>query len=254
MTEMTQAQGAPSGAAQADRGVATGGTVANASVTSVDGSQKQQIDWSQVDWSAVPWEQVNVPIDMIPQVKKMQGSLNKKQTQAEKAAAQERSRREALEQQLEAFRQIAAGTAPELNDQFQQATLAQRTQMLEKELGSIQQVEQKQEALAAMAEHFELDPELFAGAESIYDAVDIMGGYWKLQTTQLQEQLADMQRKLAAAIDPVSTPDRGASAGANDYQTQYDELMKSYHGDKAAKVRKEAEAKGLTIDLTSWRK
>lgn len=256
MTEVTQTPGGSSGA---DRGVAAGGSVAQGgTVTSVD-NKTSAIDWKSVDWSAVPWDQVEVPgIEKIPAVRKMQGTLNKQAEQHKREAARERAQREALQQQLAELRQVAAGTAPELMDQFQQVELRTKAQMLERQIGDIQQVEERTKALSAMAEHFEVDPELLLGAENVYDAVDILGGYWKLQNTNLSTQLAEMQRQLTALTartnDPVSNPDNGATASANDFQTRYNEHMRSYHGDKAAAVRREAEAKGVTLDLSAWRK
>lgn len=252
MSELTpqggQASALPSGS---NRGVAPSGTDANGTVTQND-TVVPAFDLSTVDWATVDIKN----IEKIEPVRKMQQTKDKLVAEAKREASKAQRETQSLKQQLEMMKQMLQGNAPEIIPQFQAVQNQAMVQQLEENLRDYESVGQKEEAFGLMAKRFGVDPELLLSANDPYEAFDIIGDYYLASHAQQAQQLVSLQQQMQAiqarSTDPVSSPDSG-STSVGSLQTEYDQHMKTFHGDKAAAIRRKAEAQGLTLDLSRWR-
>ena len=219
-------------------------------------TQAPAIDWKTFDWEAhvddIPWDKLDVKrIEKIPTVRKMQQSHERFLKDQQRQAQQEA---EVLRQQLQQYQQIVTGQDPDLGQRLQgvaqQGDVFRMQQQLERY--------QEMEARKLIAQKYEVPEEVvfgfMGGPEEVMTQVLEYQNLNRVNTTQtLQQQLADMQKKLDAftrqKTDPAANADIGiAQPATSAYQTQWEALVKEGRGTEAGKLYRDALEKGVTIN------
>jgi hypothetical protein len=224
--------------------------------TGTDTSPVQQsFDWGTLDFTAAPEDVLaKVPLDKHPGARKMQSSLRKQAAQQEAKYKQELA---LAQEQISQMTQMIQGQMPDAADRFEQIRQKARMSQLESIVQETEAEKARRQAIDKLVETYDVDPNLLEDVEDGYDAFDRIIKADKLRYTQLDIQLKAMQSQLAALTrasnDPAASPDTRSGGTSNNYQDQYDALMKAYRGDEASKLRRKAEAEGATIDLMRWR-
>lgn len=216
-----------------------------------------EIDWNKVDWQAnadkIPWDKIDAKrIEQIPNVRKMQSTYERRMKELERQSRQEA---ETLRQQLTQYQQLIAGQDPEMAGKLQGIHQQGETLRLQQQLEHYQEME----ARKALAQQYEIPEDVVFGFQG--GPTEVMSqilDYQRLQRTErtstLEQQLADMQRKLDALTrrnaDPSANSDVNvAQPSGSHFQTQWDKLMQERRGDEAARLAKEARDKGLPLKI-----
>lgn len=221
------------------------------------------VDWEKIDLSTVPWDKIGdkVPIDKLPGAQKMQSSLRQQIAALQAQAQQAQADLVATRKQAESFAGLVAKQGPQYQQQV--AAIQQESQVAQ--LQAQLAMYQRQEALKQMAQHYQVPEQVILDQpldrpEQAYEAVI---NYYRTQAqtggSSLQQQVADLQRQLAALSaaksDPAANADRGAAAPSTNLQALYDEAAKALDGPKAEQIARQAETAGITLDLESaWRR
>lgn len=216
---------------------------------------QQSFDWGTIDFAAAPEDVLaKVPLDKHPGARKMQSSLRRQATQTEAKYKQELA---LAQEQITQMTQMIQGQMPDAADRFEQIRQKARMSQLESIVQETEAEKSRRQAIEKMVETYDVDPSLLEDVEDGYDAFDRIIKADKLRYAQLDGQLKTMQAQLAALTrasnDPTASPDTRSGGASNNYQDQYDALVKSYRGDEASKLRRKAEAEGVPIDPLRWR-
>lgn len=214
------------------------------------------IDWKTFDWAShadtLPWESIDVKnIEKIPNVKKMQSTYERKLKETQRQAQQEA---EVLRQQLQQYQQIVSGQDPDLAQRLQGVTQQGDVLRMQQQLERYQEIE----ARKLIAQKYEVPEEVvfgFAGGpEEVMTQVLEYQNLNRVNTTQtLQQQLAEMQKKLEAftrqKTDPAANADITVAAPATSvYQTQWESLVAEGRGTEAGQLYRDALSKGININ------
>ena len=217
-------------------------------------TESPSIDWNKVDWSVhadkIPWDKLEKNIEKLPNVRKMQSTYERRMKDLERQSRQEN---EGLRQQLQQYQQLIAGQEPELAGKLQGIHQQSETLRLQQQLEHYQEVE----ARKALAQQYEIPEDIVFGfqggpTEVMSQILDFQRLQRVEKTSTLEQQLADMQRKIDALTrrnsDPAANADVNvAQPSGSHFQTQRETLVKAGRGDEASRLMREAQAKGLTI-------
>lgn len=232
---------------------------AGTQTTTAPAGAVQDVDWAKFDWEAnadkVPWDKLDVKrIEQIPNVRKMQQSHERRMKELERQARQER---EVLQQQLNQFQQMIAGTNPELAQQMQSVTQQADYYRDRQQLERYQELE----ARRLIAQQYEIPEDTVMGFqggpdEVLSQAMDYQRTHSVQQRSEFQKQIENLQRQLDALTrqrsDPAANQDVNvATPAGSHYQTTWEQLVKDGKGDEAERIRREAQAKGLTLQYES---
>lgn len=225
--------------------------------------QPAAVDWEKVDFASVPWDKIGdkVPIDKLPGAQKMQSSLRQQIADLQRQAQQAQAETAAARKQAEQFAGLVSKQGPQYQQQVEAITAQSQMAQLQAQLAMYQ----RQDALKQMAQHFQVPETVILDRpldrpEQAYEAVI---DYYRTQAQTgghtLQQQVAELQRQLAAITagktDPAANADRGAAAPSTNLQALYDEAARALDGPKAEQIARQAETAGVTLDLESaWRK
>lgn len=229
--------------------------------TSVAGNEAQAqsttpvIDWSTLDFSQAPEDVLaKVPLDKHPGARKMQGSLRKQTAQVE---AKYKADLALAQEQITKLTELISGQMPESTSQVTAIQERARMRQLEAIVQETEAEKVRRQAIEKMAETYEVDPTLLEDAGDGYEAYERVISAKTLQFAAMKQQMDAMQKRLEAlsraSTDPAANVDTTTGRPGNNYQEQYDALMKKFRGDEASKLRRKAEAEGVQIDLLRWR-
>ena len=219
-----------------------------------------EIDWNKVDWQAhadkIPWDKLEKRIEQLPNVRKMQSTYERRMKELERQSRQEA---ETLRQQLTQYQQLIAGQEPELASKLQGIHQQGETLRLQQQLEYYQEVEGRK----AIAEKYDIPEDVVMGFQGGLNDVLLQAmDYQRLQrvekTSTLEQQLADMQKKIDALTrqrsDPAANADVNvAQPSGSHFQTEWERLVKEGRSDEAWRVRMDAKSKGVEINTKAMK-